>query len=53
MTNEQQLRIEILELQDAMAALERIARSQQCVIDELRHQIVELKNELHECWIGK
>jgi len=39
MTNEQQLRLEILELRLAMAALERVAARQQQMIDLLRERI--------------
>ena len=39
MTNEQQLRLEILELRLAMAALERVAARQQETIDLLRERI--------------
>jgi len=38
MTNEQQLRLEILELRLAMAALERVAARQQETIDMLRER---------------
>ena len=38
MTNEQQLRLEILELRLAMSALERVAARQQETIDMLRER---------------